>query len=236
MTDAPLIDVLMPYRPASHHRVRIKNANTKLWEAAQFPVRVIVGQHGNEMSRDPFNLAKAANEAFRRSSADIVLLHGTDHLPPDPMRLAWIVDELQHHPWLGVYANTHALTQASTEQILVAVEAGYRRVHPQWITVGAKAPFCTGIMAFRRDAWEQLGGMDERFAGWGCEDTALRLAAETMFGKPPLPYGNLVTMWHSRAKRDQFGANVKVLAEYQAAAVGGAGGMRDFLTGRGAFL
>lgn len=224
----------MPYRAATEHRVRIKSANLALWGAVPFPLRVLVGEDGGPGSTEPFNLARAANRAFRESSADVVLLHGTDHLPPDPMRLAWIVEQLEQHPWLGVYANTHALTPASTEQILVAVECGYRRVWPSWIKVAATAPFCTGIMAFRRDAWVDLGGMDERFTGWGCEDTALRLAARTLWGEPPLPYGNLTTMWHPRATRDQFPANQRILGEYQASAARGS--MGGYLRERGSFL
>ena len=236
VTDRPLVDVLMPYRPNSHFRTRIKTVNTRLWAAVDFPVRVIVGHHGNEFTREPFNLSVAANRAFRESSADIVMLHGVDHLPPDPTRLAWIVEGLQHNPWMSVYAATHALTQLSTERVLMHVEAGYTDVPADILEVGARAPFCTGIMAFRRDSWEQLAGMDERFYGWGCEDTALRLAADTLFGRPPIAYGALTTMWHSRAPRDRFRANAGLLGEYQAAAKAGAPGMRDFLADRGSFL
>lgn len=230
----PLIDVLMPYRPNSTHRRRIFEAMTVAWTAVDFPVHLIVGYDGDETTRTPFNLAKAANDAFRASTADVVLLHGVDHIPPDPGRLAWALDQLQEHPWLGLYAGTRALTRESTSQVLQDVKHGRVPLMPGRYSHRAAAPVCTGIMAFRRDAWERLGGMDERFYGWGCEDTALRLAATHIFGPPPIPGGQLTTLWHAPSPRDRFDANAAMLGEYQAAAA--AGRMHEYLQDRGTFL
>ena len=41
-----------------------------------------------------------------------------------------------------------------------------------------------GLFAFSREAFEKVGGWDERFEGWGGEDDALAVVAERVLGKP----------------------------------------------------
>lgn len=210
----PLVDVLMPYRPSSPHRERVYRAMRKAWQWVEFPVRVVVGVDGDAGSSEPFNLSRAANRAFRDSTADYVLLHGTDHIPPTPTTMAWAVEMLVEHPWVPLYAGTRLLNSYETEKVIADVDAKRLPLQPLLYHCVARMPHCTGIMMFRRSSWQTLGGMDERFFGWGCEDTALRLAAESVFGKPPLPGGDLTTLWHPPAPRDRFNSNAGILAEY----------------------
>ena len=46
---------------------------------------------------------------------------------------------------------------------------------------------CIPGIAVRTDAFDEVGGMDERFQGWGPEDAALRVKLATLFGDPPAP-------------------------------------------------
>lgn len=209
-----MIDILMPYRPATPQRVRLFNAMRIAWGAVDFPVTVCVGRDGDQRSPYPFNLARAANQAFWQSTADIVILHGADHIPPSPQKLSWVVEQLDVHPWVPLYAGTRALGEMETERVLTDVHEMRLPLNPQVYHPVTRMPHCTGIMAFRREAWTTLRGMDERFEGWGCEDTALRLAAEGVFGPPPLPGGDLTTLHHARASRDRFNANAGILASY----------------------
>jgi N-terminal domain of galactosyltransferase len=41
-----------------------------------------------------------------------------------------------------------------------------------------------GLFAFHRDAFERVGGFDEGFIGWGCEDEALFIVARRLLGEP----------------------------------------------------
>jgi hypothetical protein len=82
---------------------------------------------------------------------------------------------------------------------------------------------CIGIFAVRREAFEDVGGEDERFVGWGMEDAALREALDVLHGTPPEgpDYGAvLLSMWHPVQHHDDDNAkrNVEIYTdEYLAA-------------------
>jgi hypothetical protein len=49
----------------------------------------------------------------------------------------------------------------------------------------------------RVDVWQTVGGMDERFAGWGCEDVALEAAVHTLHGATWRCAQPAIHMWHN---------------------------------------
>ena len=62
-----------------------------------------------------------------------------------------------------------------------------------------------GCFAVRRDTWELLGGMDERFAGRKGQDVCFLHAAGTVAGKRRIP-GLVYHLWHPRPAVEQEGA------------------------------
>jgi hypothetical protein len=173
----------------------------------------------------PFNCAQAQNRARSVATGDILLMYGADQIPPSPDELAWIVDRMQRHPWTAVYATTRDLSQYATLRVL------HGGADPRSLSdLGRHIGMCTGILAIRPNVWDAVGGMDERFCGWGAEDTAFRLALRTLYPDGnDVGEGTLLTLWHPPEPRDRTPANMHLYAEYVHAA--GRGELREYLQG-----
>lgn len=204
-----MISLLMPYRGAGEHRRRMFEHNTGRWRDLADRVELCVGEHSGD---EPFNLALAVNRARKQAIADVVMIHGCDHLPPDRVKLDWIEKQVRSHGWTSVYAKTGRLTQAATTAILRGEPTSKHRHSMR--TVAS----CVGIMAMRTDIFDALGGMDERFAGWGCEDAAFRYALRQLYPPGGTGDGRLWTMWHPKAPRNGLRRNSELLREYWRAA------------------
>lgn len=75
-----------------------------------------------------------------------------------------------------------------------------------------------GIYVTSIIAWEYLGGQDERFTNWGCEDTAFSIMANKM-GRPLQRVdGTIYPLWHpsyAREEDDWYIYNSNLLKWYE---------------------
>jgi hypothetical protein len=93
----------------------------------------------------------------------------------------------------------------------------------------------SSVVAVPRNVWQTVGGFDERFAGWGMEDTAFACAVTTLVGPLVHMEGEAWHLWHPSAPEGHRGtpsanANRARGARYQqAAAAGDADAIRALL-------
>jgi hypothetical protein len=77
-----------------------------------------------------------------------------------------------------------------------------------------------GILVVEAEAWQNIGGMDERFTGWGFEDTAFYAAAHTLLGTVVRHEGAIHHLWHRTdydAWSPRYAANKARCRTYEAA-------------------
>jgi hypothetical protein len=197
----------MPYRGATEHRRQLFGYTTARWR--ELPVELCVGVHDGP---GPFSLATAVNRAAQQATGDVYLIFGCDHLPPSAAKLAWIEGRLAEHPWTPAFAAVRILSERATRAILDGSPPAEQQHDAQHI------PMCTGILAMRAEVFWDVGGMDERFRGWGYEDTAFRLTLATLHGSSPPAHGELWSLWHPIESRAQATRNERLYLEYERAA------------------
>lgn len=137
-----------------------------------------------------FNRAAARNAAAAAAGDwDVAIFSDADTFMPGPEPIWRAIDKAAESGQVVLPHDRYvALTSRGTLQAL----RGHR--WDQHVKV-VKAGVPLGIMVVPRVAWEQLGGFDSRFQGWGGEDVAFRIAASTLCGLERLP-GTIVHLWH----------------------------------------
>ena len=158
------VSVLMAWRSADPARIRLWEYCKPLWESLS-EVELCVADDGN--TDGPFARAAAWNRAAAMASGDIFVVWGADILPDLPAVLdAARVAAL--HGWARVFSAILSFSDRQTDDILAGNNPDYLGARPRPYEV-------PGVLAVRRDVWDSVGGMDERFgAGYGYEDCALR--------------------------------------------------------------
>lgn len=137
--------------------------------------------------------AAAVADGLTRASGDVVVVADSDvwcdHTAAAVQRVQ------QGAAWAVPHRQVWRLDETATRQVAAGAEpadvANRRTVteRPYDGKVGG------GIVVARRDVYDDCP-LDERFAGWGHEDTSWGLALETLHGRPVRFNGRLWHLWH----------------------------------------
>lgn len=215
------ISILIPWRSdgPDGHRQKIWNYLRPLWEKT--PFEICVGEDdlfGTETTHPtgscegdserhahvkvkmlPFNAAQAFNRAAEKATGDVFVLMGADLYPNVEAVLRAGGWATRRPGWAPAYRTVGYLSEAHTAA-LIAGEVGIYGLPFETIDYT-----CQGILAIQRSAWDEVGGMDERYAGWGWEDTDLIRRLTRKFGDiaamPPVGT-QAISLWHDISHRD----------------------------------
>ncbi len=170
--------------------------------------------------RKPFSKAAAVNDAFRRSSGDVIAVLDAD---------AWlsahviveVAERLRHErrcgvrSWFVPYDALYRLRRPTTERVIESDPC-----HPLWFPTpppawdidnkdGSGPINIYGAMCqiMPREAFELVGGMDERFRGWGNEDVSMFFALCTLWGDVQYTDNDILHLWHPTVVTSQVGAS-----------------------------
>lgn len=168
------IVLVIPWRETPQ---RIKPLQKVLsWYEQNFSDFVVVL---SDSDGERFNLSRARNLGVERAKelgANIIVLNDADTIPEGTTVLketidAAMKDNLVHNPYTEYRfynINSTNLYFQSNSFMSLPFHASH--------TSNA------GIWVFKPSSWDMVGGMDEKFVGWGYEDTAFERAHETIHG------------------------------------------------------
>ena len=194
------VSILVPFRDSDGTRSQPWSFVRERLERLYPEAELIVASDDGE---DPFHKTLALNRAAAAAKGEILILYDADMLVSIDV-LKEVVEVVRANPmaWGQPYNQKIKLNEAGTQAIYDAGADwdGTLRWRdfgkPESQTTFKAAP----PLVVSRQAWEIVGGMDERFSrGWGQEDVAFARALEVLCGRPlRQPSAEAFHLFHNR--------------------------------------
>lgn len=216
---SPSISVLFPYRSdLGGRRDELFSFSLRRWKLLYPHAELCVGVNTDLH----FNRSKAINLAASKSRGEILIVADTDTLFEKPALDAAIEIARTEGRMVFPYSEYRKIDRATSDWILAGrpnLEINATNLAAEKIERG----YVSGVVVLPRAAFFAVGGFDDRFEDWGCEDEAFYWAIKTLIGKVSRTEGAVHHLWHPPAEtsisRDgKYLANRALLAKYQAAA------------------
>jgi len=207
------VSILVPFHCPDEHNQRAKNWRwlKRYWECQLPGAEIVVGRDRiSELdSRLPFSKSSAVNDAASRASGDVFVIVDADgYIPADSVMDC--VEQIRkarkkgHRLWFVPYRHFYRLTKEASQLILQSQPCDPYQFScpppPDCIldTSGSQLGhwYGAGIQIMPREAFEEVGGWDPRFRGWGGEDHAAMRAVDTLYWRHKTLPGQLLHIWH----------------------------------------
>jgi hypothetical protein len=167
---------------------------------------IIVGEN----TQVPFCKTKAFNQAYWRSTGDIIVLLDADCYIDTDIILNCAAEiraekAAGNKLWYIPYREFYRLTEAASNSVLSSFTTKpltFPKPPPRDVLMtdkGSSSAHWWGalIQIMPSEAFETAGGMDERFSGWGGEDVAFMRAVDTLYAKHKTWNDQVIHLWHS---------------------------------------
>jgi hypothetical protein len=229
----PQVAVVFPWRDQRDKDRRRSKAWLTEWYGEMHPEWDLILTDGE--GAGPWNKPTAINYGVRLAKAlgaQVVVVSDTDVFPLDD-QLATAARHAMVAPWVVPHGRVLRLRQEPTAQLLKRRPGPEMRVPTSPLVRSSYRGMAGGgLFVIRVDNFLSIGGFDPRFTGWGAEDSAFGVCADTLLGAH-LRYEHipLVHMYHDPGLREanpHYGPNVELKRDYDAAAFLGRRHMFEF--------
>jgi hypothetical protein len=210
------ISILVPFNPPSIANQRSANWAwlKRYWECKLPGAEIIMGvdRAAQDNPKLPFSKCVAVNDAAHKATGDIFVIADADcYISIDAvLTCAQRIRRARqrgHRLWFVPYRHFYRLTEEASQWVLESkpnepfefscppnpeyvsgISQGSGPGHGHWY--GAL------IQIMPRSAFEEVGGWDERFRGWGGEDRSMMLATDELYWKHKTLPGCVFHVWH----------------------------------------
>lgn len=210
----PRVAIVVPWRAGDRDRELAWAWCREWWSQFGWPIYEV--EHAPPV---PFNRSWCINEGARRAQADggfdVLVAIDADVFEENPAQVPAGVT----HCWeTGKLVVPHIVGADLNAAGTRALVGGQETTKWSRQTAGTRDPCTSRVTMIRADVFEQVGGFDQRFQGWGHEDVAFWAATVLVNGVVQLP-GTCWHLWHTpslRAARmtPQWKAGAKLADRY----------------------
>jgi hypothetical protein len=202
-----LISILVPFREDTTRRTRNWEWLEKFYRESILDGKIEIIE--GEDDHFPFCKTAAVNDAFRKSKGDVIVVMDADcYIKPgrilEAATLIRAARKRRKFVWFVPYRRFYRLDEWASDRLLESNPA-----HPWFIPdppppdyFDHKNNISSGhwwgalITVLPREAFMAIGGMDERFSGWGGEDVSFMYAMDTLWARHKTLDGPVFHLWH----------------------------------------
>lgn len=213
------VSVVIPFRSEDPERIGILRWTLGRWGAlTDYP---ILTPH-DDRTEGPFNRSRAVNRGVAMAGTEYVIVADADTAVRHGQAEA-LIGLLTMAPWAIGYSRFVHLAPVATQEALGSPVDIALPENPRGPSVRfASWESVCGLWAMRTEDYHLIGGNDEGFDGWGSEDVAFALKADTLLGRHERLPGVGLHLFHElRADRKtdtNARANYDRLRRYEKAA------------------
>ncbi len=212
------VAILAARRNDFGHRDRLW-AYCRAWWEREFPDWPLHEGH-HDAHEGLFSRSKCFNRAADQAEDwDVGVVIDSDIILENPDQVRAGV-ALADSKWTMAFCHNWrmAFNQRATEQVLAGGPFDMLQLEEEY---GSFGPTFSSCMAISRPLWKAIGGFDERFEGWGCEDWAFWCACNALCAGHERITGRVYHLWHPRSREWEDGnahyqENLKLGQRYMA--------------------
>ena len=142
----------------------------------------------------PWSRGAAINAAARDAGNwDVAVIADADTIPPEGLDAA-VVTALRNGGGVRPHDDLYRLTPSGS---IAAANRGTAALEPRHIEREHPGG---GFLIVAREGWDRVGGFDERFVGWGHEDSSLNIQLLLKADWDRIP-GEAHHLWHPEPER-----------------------------------
>lgn len=207
------ISLLVPFHSTDKKSQRTKNWAwlKKYWECRLPGAEIVMGidRRSHLDPAVPFSKSCAVNDAARKAHGDIFVIVDADGYVDDEAVLTCAsrirrARKKGHRLWFVPYRQFYRLTKKCSKHVIESDPCRPLRFttppehHCIQNTSGSQHGHWFGalIQIMPREAFEEVGGWDPRFRGWGGEDHAAMRAMDTLYWHHKTLPGQVLHIWH----------------------------------------
>lgn len=181
------VAVLVPRRSDGGHRDRLWTFAEALWLDRHPDWPIYEGQS----PEGPFNRSAAINDAARQAGDWTVAVIIDSDIIAHPEAVEAIVEVARQGRMAVSHTRRVMLSEQMTERVLTGFVGSWEaRNQKVW------TDSCSCCIAVSRSLWDQIGGFDESYVGWGYEDSAFGALAIHHAGPIHFEPSTLFHLWH----------------------------------------